>query len=47
MPLSRDLNVASMSFNAIRKIKILAKIAEFTVVVWHSIILQMSGCGIL
>ena len=32
MPKSRIFNVANMSFNAIREIKILTKISEFTVV---------------
>ena len=31
MPLTRSLNVANMSFNAIHEYKILAKISEFTV----------------
>ena len=31
MPKSRFLNVANMSFNAIRENKILAKISDFTV----------------
>ena len=37
MPFSRIFNVANMSFNAIRKNKILAKISEFTVLIGREI----------